>query len=187
MGPDYIRPPIDAAEKFRMTQTEGQSIANLPWWELLHDEEVQRLINQALLENRDLKQAVASVEELQARATTARLDFLPKLDVNANAPAFGTLGGFLIRGFPTPYSYFGSANLNWELDIWGRIRRDNEAARGDLMAREENRRAVVLTLAYLAILQFLIHLANPDLPYPAAALLLGCTSAFDRHESRPLV
>ena len=52
MGPDYIRPPIDTAEKFRMTQTEGQSIANLPWWELLHDEELQRLINQALLENR---------------------------------------------------------------------------------------------------------------------------------------
>jgi multidrug efflux system outer membrane protein len=160
MGPDYIRPPIDTAEKFRMTQTEGQSIANLPWWELLHDEELQRLINQALLENRDLKQAVASVEELQARATIARLDFLPKLDVNANAPAFGTLGGFLIRGFPTPYNYFGSANLNWELDIWGRIRRANEAARGDLMAREENRRAVVLTLvssvaqSYFDLLQF---------------------------------
>lgn len=160
MGPDYIRPPIDTAEKFRMTQTEGQSIANLPWWELLHDEELQRLINQALLENRDLKQAVASVEELQARATIARLDFLPKFDVNANAPAFGTLGGFLIRGFPTPYNYFGSANLNWELDIWGRIRRANEAARGDLMAREENRRAVVLTLvssvaqSYFDLLQF---------------------------------
>lgn len=160
MGPDYIRPPIDTAEKFRMTQTEGQSIANLPWWKLLHDEELQRLINQALLENRDLKQAVASVEEFQARATTVRLDFLPKLDVNANAPAFGTLGGFLIRGFPTPYNYFGSANLNWELDIWGRIRRANEAARGDLMAREENRRAVVLTLvssvaqSYFDLLQF---------------------------------
>ncbi|MEO6823857.1 MAG: hypothetical protein ABI167_03860, partial [Nitrosospira sp.] len=62
MGPDYSRPPIDTAEKFRMTQTEGQSIANLPWWELLHDEALQRLINQALMENRDLRQAVASVE-----------------------------------------------------------------------------------------------------------------------------
>jgi outer membrane protein, multidrug efflux system len=146
MGPDYFRPPIDTADKFRMTQTEGQSIANLPWWELLHDEELQRLINQALLENKDLKRAVASVEELQARLGIARMDFLPKMEMNVNAPAFGTLGGFLIPGFPTPFNYFGQANLNWELDIWGRIRRSNEAARADLMAREENRRAIVLTL-----------------------------------------
>jgi multidrug efflux system outer membrane protein len=160
MGPDYFRPPIDTAEKFRMAETEGQSIANLPWWELLQDEELQRLINQALLENRDLKQAVASIEELQARLSIARMDFLPKMDISANAPAFGTLGGFLRPGFPTPYSYFGQTTLNWEVDIWGRLRRSNEAARADLMAREENRRAIVLTLvssvaqSYFDLLQF---------------------------------
>ena len=48
MGPDYSGPHIDTAEKFRMAETEGQSIANLPWWELLRDEELQRLIRQAL-------------------------------------------------------------------------------------------------------------------------------------------
>lgn len=160
MGPDYFRPSIDTGEKFRMTQAEGQSIANLPWWELLHDEELQRLINQALTENKDLKRAVASVEELQARLSIARMDLLPKMEISANAPAFGTIGGFLIPGFPTPYSYFGQANLSWELDIWGRLRRSNEAARADLMAREENRRAVVLTLvssvaqSYFDLLQF---------------------------------
>jgi multidrug efflux system outer membrane protein len=160
MGPDYSRPPIDTSDKFRMAETEGQSIANLPWWELLQDEELQRLIRQALLENRDLKQAVASVEELEARAATARFDFFPKLDANINAPAFGRLGGFAFPGFPTPFSYFGQGTLNWELDIWGRIRRSNEAARADLMAREENRRAVVLTLvssvaqSYFDLLQF---------------------------------
>ncbi|WP_232297837.1 efflux transporter outer membrane subunit [Nitrosospira sp. NpAV] len=160
MGPDYFRPAIDTAEKFRMTETEGQSIANLPWWELLRDEELQRLINQALLENKDLKQAIASVEELQARLGIARMDFLPKMDINANAPAMGTLGGFLIPGFPTPFNYFGQTTLNWELDIWGRLRRSNEAARADLMAREENRRAIVLTLvssvaqSYFDLLQF---------------------------------
>ncbi len=143
-----------------MAETEGQSIANLPWWELLRDEQLQRLIEQALLENKDLKQAVASVEELQARLAISRMDFLPQLDVNTNAPVFGSLGGFAFRGFPTPYSYFGQGTLNWELDIWGRIRRSNEAARADLMAREENRRAVVLTLvssvaqAYFDLLQF---------------------------------
>jgi multidrug efflux system outer membrane protein len=129
-----------------MAETEGQSIANLPWWELLQDEQLQRLIKQALLQNRDLKQAVASVEELQARLGIARMDYFPKMDMTVNAPAFGRLGGFLFPGFPTPYSYFGQTTLNWEIDVWGRVRRSNEAALADLMAREENRRAVVLTL-----------------------------------------
>jgi multidrug efflux system outer membrane protein len=160
LGPDYSRPSIDTAARFRMAETEGQSIANLPWWELLQDEQLQRLIKQALLQNRDLKQAVASVEELQARLGIARMDFLPKLDMNVNAPAFGRIGGFLFPGFPTPYSYFGQATLNWEIDVWGRVRRSNEAALADLMAREENRRAVVLTLvssvatSYFDLLQF---------------------------------
>ncbi len=160
MGPDYSRPQIETAENYRLAQTEGQSIANLSWWELLRDEKLQSLINQALQENRDLKQATASVEELQARLGIARMDFVPNVGISGNAPAMGTLGGFSTPGFPTPYNYFGQTILNWELDIWGRIRRANEAARADLLAREENRRAVVLTLvssvaqSYFDLLQF---------------------------------
>lgn len=160
MGPDYSRPRIDMADNFRMTLTEGQSVANLPWWELLQDEELQQLINQALHQNKDLKQAVASVEELQARLNIARMDFVPNMDIQANAPVAGTLGGFSLPGFPTPYNYYGQTTLNWELDIWGRIRRSNEAARADLLALEENRRAVILTLvsgvaqSYFDLLQF---------------------------------
>ena len=160
MGPDYVRPHIETSEKFRMAEAEGQSIANLPWWELLQDQQLQRLITQALQGNKNLKQAVASIEELEARLAVARMDFLPKMEGNANAPVFGSLGGFQIRGFPTPYSYFGQTTLNWEIDIWGRIRRSNEAALADLFAREENRRALILTLvssvaqAYFDLLQF---------------------------------
>ena len=146
MGPNYERPKIETADNFRMAEIEGESIANLPWWELLHDEQLQLLIRQALAENKDLKQAVASMEEFQARIFMARADFLPGINVSTNAPAFGTLGGFVVPGFPTPFSYFGQGTLNWEIDIWGRVRRANEAARADLLAREENRRAVVLTL-----------------------------------------
>ena len=102
LGPDYSRPSIDAAARFRMAETEGQSIANLPWWELLQDEQLQRLIKQALLQNRDLKQAVASVEELQARLGIARMDYFPKMDMTVNAPAFGRLGGLPFPGIPDP-------------------------------------------------------------------------------------
>ncbi len=146
MGPDYLRPQVDTAEKFRMSQMEGESVANLRWWELLQDETLQQLIHQALKENKDLKQAVASVEEFEARLYTARMGFIPNMGIDANAPAFGRMGGFRFPGFPTPFNYYGQVTLNWELDIWGRIRRSNEAARADLLEREENRHAVILTL-----------------------------------------
>jgi outer membrane protein, multidrug efflux system len=160
MGPDYSRPDIKTADRFRMSETEGESIANLPWWELLHDEALQHLIERALVENKDLKQAAASVEEFQARLFIARTEFIPQAEMEMNAPVLGRLNGFSAPGFASPFSYFGTGNLNWELDIWGRIRRTTEAARADLMAREENRRAVVLQLvsgvaqSYFDVLQF---------------------------------
>ncbi len=160
LGPDYRRPSIDTNKQFLMAQEEGASIANLTWWEFLQDKTLQKLIYQALLDNRDLKQATASIEEFQARLKVAHMDFLPKMDVNTNAPFFGTMGGFARAGFPSSYSYFGQTDLNWELDVWGKIRRTNEAARADLLAREENRRAVILMListvaqSYFDLLQF---------------------------------
>lgn len=145
MGPDYTRPGISTPESFRMAGKEGESIANLPWWELLRDEELQKLVRIALTENKDLKQAVASVEEYQARLLIARMDFAPQLSVSGNAP-LAKMGGVGFPGFPSAFSYYGQGTLSWELDFWGRVRRENEAARADLWAREENRRAVVLQL-----------------------------------------
>lgn len=160
MGPDYSRPDIPSPEEFRMSETEGESIANLPWWELLQDQELQRLIERALIENKNLQEAVARVDEFQARLFVARTDFIPQAEANLNAPVLGRLQGFTAPGFATQFSYFGQGTLNWELDIWGRIRRSTEAAKADLMASEENRRAVILSLvsgvaqAYFDLLQF---------------------------------
>lgn len=162
VGPDYERPKTTTPEGFRMADSEGAatSIANLPWWELLKDEELQKLIRIALEENKDLQRAVASVEEFQARLFIARTDFAPQMSATANAPSFGRKSIFLFPGFPNPFNYYLQGNLSWELDIWGRIRRSNEAARGDLLAREEGRRAVILQLvggvaeAYFDLLQF---------------------------------
>jgi multidrug efflux system outer membrane protein len=145
MGPDYSRPGISAPESFRMAAKEGESIANLPWWELLRDEELQKLVRIALKENKDLMAAVASVEEYQARLYIARTDFAPQLTATGNLP-LARMGGIGFPGFPSPFSHYGQGALSWELDIWGRVRRENEAARADLLAREENRRAVILQL-----------------------------------------
>ncbi len=166
VGPDYDRPNLSTPDRFRMAETtqEAESFANLPWWELLKDEELQRLIRIALSENKDLKRAVASVEEFQARLFIAKMDFAPKADIAGNAPSFGRKAEFLFPGFPNPFNYYLQGNLSWELDIWGRIRRSNEASRGDLLAREEARRATVLQLvsgvaeSYFDLLQFDLQL-----------------------------
>ena len=162
VGPDFTRPDATTPDAFRMAEPGGDavSIANTPWWELLKDQELQKLIRTALEENKDLKRAAAAVEEFQARLFVAKTDFAPQMNVTANAPLFGRKSNFLFPGFPNPFNYYLQGNLSWEIDIWGRIRRSNEAARGDLLSREENRRAIVLQLvsgvaeAYFDLLQF---------------------------------
>lgn len=162
MGPDYERPKTEATSSFRMAEgsPDTPSLANLPWWDLLRDEQLQALIKIALVENRDLRHAIATVEEFQARAFIARSDFFPGVTASGNAPAFGRKTVFLFPGFANPFNYYLQGNLAWELDIWGRIRRSNEAARADLLSKEENRRAVILQLvsgvaeSYFNLLQF---------------------------------
>jgi multidrug efflux system outer membrane protein len=162
MGPDYSRPDIPTSDSFRMTGEEKDlpSLANSPWWELYHDEELQKLIRIALEENKDLKRAVATVDEFAARSLIAKTDFAPQMTTTANAPAFGNTKNIAFRGFPNSFNYYLQGNLAWEIDIWGRIRRSNEAALGDLLAREENRRAVIVQIvggvaqAYFDLRQF---------------------------------
>ena len=71
------------------------SIANTPWWELLKDQELQKLIRTALEENKDLQRAAAAVEEFQARLFIAKTDFAPQMNVTSNAPLFGRKTNFL--------------------------------------------------------------------------------------------
>jgi outer membrane protein, multidrug efflux system len=147
MGPNYSRPDISTSDSFRMAEESKDlpSLANMPWWELYQDEELQRLIRIALEENKDLKRAVASIDEFQARLYTARIDFAPQLSATGNLPV-ARLGGVVFPGFPSPFAHYVQGSLSWEMDIWGRIRRANEASLAELLAREETRRAVTLQI-----------------------------------------
>lgn len=161
IGPDYQRPDLEVPTTFRvMSDTEMTSLANLPWWDLLRDEQLQQLIRTAMVENKDLKRVMATVEEFQARLLVSKMDFAPGLNLSGNAPVFGRQTVFTFPGFPNPFAYYLQANLTWEIDVWGRIRRATEAGLSDLLAREENRRAIILDLvssvaqAYFDLLQF---------------------------------
>lgn len=166
VGPDYSRPDIPTSESFRMVE-EGKdlpSLANTPWWELYHDEELQKLIRIALEENKDLKRSIATVDEFAARALIAKTDFAPQMNATIYAPLFGNTKNIAFPGFPNPFNFYAQGNLSWEIDIWGRIRRSNEAALGDLLAREENRRALIVQIvggvaqAYFELRQFDLQL-----------------------------
>ncbi|HEY1271792.1 MAG TPA: efflux transporter outer membrane subunit [Terriglobales bacterium] len=148
VGPDYERPDIPVSDSFRMAEEakDVQSLANVPWWELYRDDELQKLIRIALEGNKDLKRAVATVDEFAARVLVSKTDFAPQMNATVNAPGFGNTRNVQFPGFPNPFNYYIQGNLSWELDFWGRIRRSNEAALGDLLAREENRRAVILQI-----------------------------------------
>ena len=92
------------------------SLANMPWWELYQDEDLQRLIRIALEENKDLQRAIASIDEFQARLYTARMDFAPQLSVTGNLPV-ARLGGVTFPGFPSLFAHYAQGSLSWEMDI----------------------------------------------------------------------
>lgn len=160
MGPDFQRPKTVAEDRFRMADSSPDlpSLANLAWWDLLRDEQLQQLIRLALSENKDMQHAVAVIEEFQARTMLAKSDYLPGVTASTSLPA-GRKANFLFPGFASPFNYYLLGNLSWEVDLWGRVRRSNEAARADLLSKEENRRALAIQLvsvvgeAYFNLLQ----------------------------------
>jgi multidrug efflux system outer membrane protein len=149
VGPNYKRPVIDSPEVFRGETTLGtNSFGDMDWWAVYQDPRLQALIREALTNNYDLLIATARVEEERALADQARSQFVPSLEYSGNVSRgrnelFGSL--FPNNG-ATQSSALASLNTFWELDLWGRIRRLNEAARARLLASEYARKGVTLTL-----------------------------------------
>jgi multidrug efflux system outer membrane protein len=163
MGPDYIRPQTPASDSWRVQPATTESIANMAWWDLLKDPELQTLIRIALEENQDLRTAVASVDQYRAQLVITRWDLAPSLGYSGHAFLFQTSGNAATvptggpapivlpqtegRGGSTTFSNEGGfANLKWEIDLWGRLRRAVESSEAQLFAQEENQRAVILSL-----------------------------------------
>ena len=157
LGPNYQRPSVVVPQSFRAPQplptAEAASLADLKWWQVFRDEELQRLIRTALDQNYDLRQAVGRVEAAQANLGITRSDQFPQASASGDVN-FTRLSRN--AAFPLPATLVPSQNRNWgqaqlnllsfEVDLWGRLRRATEAARASLLSEEENRRAVITTL-----------------------------------------
>ncbi len=150
IGPDYRRPTINTPQAWRIEEKEAVDVANTAWWEQLDDPVLNDLMAVALRENKDLKIAAARVEEYVGRYWAGRSQLFPQI--------YGSGSGERQRSTergPTPVPsyvdnpytiYQGALSGSWEIDVWGRLRRLNEAARADLLSTEEGRRSVILTL-----------------------------------------
>ena len=149
VGPDYHRPDVDVPTTWRLGSTEADQISNIAWWDQFQDAVLSDLVRTALANNKDLKIATANVAQATAQYGIARAAQLPTVDANASAlrqgvshtTALGTpLGG------PIFSSYGVNLSAAFELDIWGKLRRATESAEASLLASEQGRGTVVLTL-----------------------------------------
>ena len=154
LGQKDQRPPVQTPTLFRgdtATQPDRQSLADLKWFELFKDEKLQNLIREALANNYDMRQAVARIDAARANLGLTRSEQFPQIVASGDiinqrqsrSAAFD---------LPEPIKRdrsFGSVLLNlltFEIDIWGRLRKQTAAARADLVATEEERRVVMTTL-----------------------------------------
>lgn len=150
VGPNYKRPTMDAPAGFRdaTPQVSTNSLADLPWWDVFKDPVLQDLVRDALTNSYDLRIILTRVDQARALQAQARSQFMPQLDYRGDA----TRGRNAFLSSPSPNggqtksSFLGALEAAWEIDLWGRVRRMNEAARANFMATQEGRRTVMISL-----------------------------------------
>jgi multidrug efflux system outer membrane protein len=150
VGPNYKRPPLTLPPEFRGPPIPAatNSLADLPWWQVFKDENLNELIRAALTNNYDLRIAITRVQQSRAVLIENRALFFPQLDYRGTvARGKNAANGFTaFEGGETTDVYLLSGSASWEIDLWGRIRRLNESARAQLLASEEARRDVMITV-----------------------------------------
>ena len=150
MGPDYKRPAINTPQGWRIEEKDAAALADTKWWTQFSDPALESLIETALKENNDLRLAAARVEEYVGRYWVGRSPLFPQIYASGSGgrQRVSERGATPLPDTTKNPSDFYQAGLSgsWELDIWGRLRRLNEAAKADLISTEEGRRSVILTL-----------------------------------------
>src|SRR5438477_6048662 len=149
VGPNYQRPTVTSPAIFRGDSAPtNSSFADLDWWQVYQDSNLQALVREALTNNYDLRIAVTRVEQSRALAMQARSQFVPTVTYNGTVSRGrnDSLGSAFPNGGATISSVAATLNAFWEVDLWGRIRRLNESARARFLASEEARRGVMLSL-----------------------------------------
>jgi multidrug efflux system outer membrane protein len=186
MGPDYRRPDVTLPSVYRGPEPGAApattSFGDLPWWELFQDTNLQVLIRTALIANYDLRVAVTRILQAQSQLTIARAPQFPTVGAQVDAPYTGYVGNSRPESVPAQtFTPEGGITLGWELDLWGKFRRATEAARAELLASEDFREGVVITLvAQVAQAYFDLRALDLDLE-------ISKRTVASRQQSRELV
>lgn len=145
LTPDYERPELDVPEEYIAQAPSGETVANLDWWELFQDEQLQLLMRTALEENKDLGIALSRIQEARLTVTAVRANQFP----------FLSLGGFfgrekqsreLFPGADADDRFRVTGDLTYQVDMWGQYSRATEAARARLLGTESAYRTVTISL-----------------------------------------
>jgi outer membrane protein, multidrug efflux system len=149
VGPDYRRPDVDVPAAWRFGATEAGEISNIAWWDQFEDPVLSSLVRTALANNKDVEVATANVDQAAAQYGIVHSAEFPQLSAGATAERqrlskTTTLGSGTGRG---QFNDFGvNLSASFELDVWGRLRRASESARASLLASQQGRGTVVLTV-----------------------------------------
>ena len=165
VGPDYHRPAVQVPTAYRdlsenpQLQAQAASYADLPWWQVFQDPQLQELIRTALKQNYDLQLATERINAARAQVTITRSNLFPQVQGNGN------FAGGKEGTFQTNYNFLAlTADAAFQLDFFGKLRRATEAARAQLLATEDARQTVILTLVsdvasdYFTLLQLDLEL-----------------------------
>ena len=149
LGPNYERPAVDAPPAFRFAESDAKDLVNTAWWEQFQDPALNALIATALADNKDVKIAAARVEQFLGQFVTTRSQLFPQVAAGFDAQRQRVpLGSTqLPSGVGPVFNQFqATLSASWEIDFFGKLRRQTEAARASLLSSEEGRRATILTL-----------------------------------------
>src|ERR1700730_11783230 len=150
MGPKYKRPAVNIPQEYRTPEpqlaTQASSLGNEQWWQLYQDPVLTQLIHTAIAQNYDVRIAAARVFEAQAQVGITRSNQFPSASVGADI--YSQQNPKVSNVFPAYQVNAGELNLSviWNLDFWGKYRRQTEAARAQLLATEWGQRAVISSL-----------------------------------------
>lgn len=170
VGRDYSGVVVSSPGAYRDTSAVEDTTAlagftgndSLDWWRLFQDPALDTLVREALRNNRDLNASIIRIEQAAAALSISRADMAPKI---------GIQGDYTWGNYPTLFdseartNVFGGGTVSWELDLWGRIRRLNEAARADLLNTQYAVRGVQMELisavsgTYFQLLEYRLDLA----------------------------
>jgi multidrug efflux system outer membrane protein len=146
VGPNYVRPAVPTPSQYRSIESaaQGESLADAPWWRVFDDPVLQALVREAIGGNLDVRAAAARVEQARAQAGVVRSLRSPQVDGTASY-TFQQASGAPQDDHVGQGGVYG-AQFSWQLDLFGRLRREEQAAIARYLATEQGRRGVLVTL-----------------------------------------